>query len=137
MSTRPSRGKATAVKKSASAAPSTSSTSLRAIIKEKNDFLIALESYTPTIPEAVTRFYMQKSGINAMDERTVKLISLASDHFLAKTVHEAKQMSLLKLAPKTKGTKRKAAPEHQVAEDTMELEDLERALLEQGVRRNG
>jgi len=102
--------------------------------KEKNDFLIALESYTPTMPEAVTRYYMQKSGINPMDERMVKLVSLASDHFLAKTVHEAKQMSLLKQAPKTRGTKRKAVPEP-VAEDVMELDDLERALFEQGIRK--
>jgi hypothetical protein len=77
---------------------------------------------------------MQMSGINPMDERMVKLVSLASDHFLAKTVHEAKQMSLLKQAPKTRGTKRKAVPEP-VAEDVMELDDLERALFEQGIRK--
>ena len=118
----------------AAAKGGSSSTQVRALIREKNDFLVALESYTPTIPEAVTRFYMEKSGVSALDERMVKLISLASDHFLAKTVHEAKQMSLLKQAPKTKGTKRKAAQEPAAGpDDLLELEDLERALSEQGV----
>ena len=120
-----------------SVATISSSSSAARSIKEKNEFLIALESYTPTIPEAVSKYYMQKSGINIMDERMVKLISLASDHFLAKTVHEAKQMSLLKQAPKTKGIKRKGAVISNdpviVHEDIIELEDLERALLEQGV----
>jgi len=114
--------------------PSASTKSARSAIKEKNDFLISLESYTPTIPEAVAKYYMQRSGINVMDERMVKLVALASDYFLAKTVHEAKQMSLLKQAPKTKGTKRKEmSAAEPVAEDIIELEDLERALVEQGV----
>jgi transcription initiation factor TFIID subunit 10 len=114
--------------------PSASTKSARASIKEKNDFMISLESYTPTIPEAVAKYYMQRSGINVMDERMVKLVALASDYFLAKTVHEAKQMSLLKQAPKNKGTKRKEmSASEPVAEDIIELEDLERALIEQGV----
>ena len=142
---RPVRGKGVAKQQEAAAAPSSSSgptsgtssssSAFRAEIKQKNDFLVALESYTPTIPEALTRYYVQKSGVNALDERMIKLISLASDHFLAKTVHEAKQMSLLKQAPKAKGTKRKAPSSSDQAgpEDTMELEDLERALTEAGV----
>lgn len=120
---------------SAALSTATSSTATRNAIKEKNDFLISLESYTPTIPEAVTKYYMQKSGVDVLDERMIKLTSLAADHFLAKTIHEAKQMSLLKQAPKIKGSKRKGGSgADKEAEDVIELEDLERALIEQGVQ---
>ena len=39
---------------------------------------------------------MQKGGVEAGDPRMVKLLSLAADHFLAKTIYEARQMSLLR-----------------------------------------
>lgn len=108
-----------------------SSTALLRSFKEKNDFLLGLEAYSPTIPEAVTKYYMQKSGVEVLDERMVKLISLAADHFLATTVREAKQMSQLKHSQKGKAYKRKATDI--VAEDTLDLEDVERSLQEQGV----
>ena len=135
MSGRRAGGRSAAAPSSSQAAPAppapASTKSARTAIKEKNDFLISLESYTPTIPEAVAKYYMQRSGITVMDERMVKLVALASDYFLAKTVHEAKQMSLLKQTAKNKGTKRKGMTE--TSEDIIELEDLERALVEQGV----
>jgi hypothetical protein len=91
-----------------------------------NDFIGALDTYEPTIPDAVAKFYMQKSGVEASDHRMVKLIALATDHFLARTIHEARQLSLLRtqhgIEPtkeiqkpksennkKTKGNKRKIA----------------------------
>jgi len=39
---------------------------------------------------------MQKSGVEAGDPRMTKLLSLAADNFLAKTIYEARQMSLLR-----------------------------------------
>ena len=93
--------------------------------------MIGLEQYGSTIPESVTKYYMQKSGVEVLDERMVKLISLATDHFLATTVREAKQMSLLKHTQRSRGYKRKA--DFATDESTLDLEDLERALQEQGV----
>ena len=59
-------------------------------------FISALDEYEPTIPEQVSRYHMQKSGVEGGDARMVKLLSLAADNFLAKTIYEARQMSLLR-----------------------------------------
>eukprot|EP00596_Hydrurales_sp_CCMP1899_P001475 CAMPEP_0119037772 /NCGR_PEP_ID=MMETSP1177-20130426/6270_1 /TAXON_ID=2985 /ORGANISM="Ochromonas sp, Strain CCMP1899" /LENGTH=120 /DNA_ID=CAMNT_0006999437 /DNA_START=17 /DNA_END=379 /DNA_ORIENTATION=+ len=92
------------------------------------DFYTALDVYTPTIPEAVTKHYMQKSGVMIADERIVKLISLAADKFLSETIHEARQMSLLRKQG-LKQAKRKLAD----TGDTLEIEDLERCLQQQEI----
>ena len=92
------------------------------------DFYTALDVYAPTIPEAVTKYYMQKSGINAVDPRMVKLISLAADKFLSETIHEARQMSLLRKQG-LKQTKRKTND----SGDVLEIEDLERCLKQQEI----
>jgi len=101
------------------------------VLREKNAFLIALDSYAPTVPEAVSRYYMSKSGVDAIDPRMTKLVSLAADFFLSKTVHEAKQMSLLKQSGAAKTNKRKK--DDAGSEDLITVEDLERALDESGV----
>ena len=79
-------------------------------------FISALDEYEPTIPEQVARYYMQKSGVEGGDVRMAKLLSLAADNFLAKTIYEARQMSLLRtqvgLSSKTQskaGQKRKVS----------------------------
>ena len=92
------------------------------------DFYTALDVYTPTIPEAVTKHYMQKSGIMAADPRIVKLVSLAADKFLSETIHEARQMSLLRKQG-LKQAKRKTAD----SGDVLEIEDLERCLGQQKI----
>jgi transcription initiation factor TFIID subunit 10 len=92
------------------------------------DFYTALDAYSPTIPEAVTKYYMQKGGIMAYDPRMVKLISLAADKFLSETIHEARQMSLLRKQG-LKQAKRKVADNGEI----LEIEDLERCLAEQQI----
>lgn len=92
------------------------------------DFYSALDVYTPTIPEAVTKHYMQKTGVTVADPRMVKLISLAADKFLSETIHEARQMSLLRKQG-LKQAKRKVAD----TGDTLDLEDLERCLTQQEI----
>ncbi len=39
---------------------------------------------------------MQKGGVSVHDPRMTKMLSLAADYFLAKTIHEARQLSLLR-----------------------------------------
>jgi transcription initiation factor TFIID subunit 10 len=92
------------------------------------DFYTALDVYTPTIPESVTKHYMRKSGIMTADSRMVKLISLAADKFLSETIHEARQMSLLRKQG-LKQAKRKVVD----TGDLLEIEDLERCLSEQQI----
>lgn len=103
-----------------------------------NNFLTNLDEYSPTVPEAVTEFYMNKGGVEAGDPRMVKLISLAADHFLAKTVYESRQVCLLRQentsSTTKKSQKRKMAEVANKTEDTFQEEDLDRALIAAGVR---
>ncbi len=39
---------------------------------------------------------MQKGGVSVRDPRMTKMLALATDYFLAKTVHEARQLALLR-----------------------------------------
>ena len=103
-----------------------------------NNFLTNLDDYNPTMPEAVTEFYMNKGGVEVGDHRMTKLISLAADHFLAKTVYESRQVCLLRQEnvanTTTKSKKRKMAEVTNKTEDTFQEEDLDRALLLSGIR---
>ena len=58
------------------------------------------------------------------DDRIAKLISLAADKFLADTIYEAKQISLLRQQG-VKNQKRR-----QAMADTLEMEDLEGSLAQ-------
>lgn len=87
-----------------------------------NDFLSALDSYNPTVPEAVTTYCLEKSGMSVKDPRIAKLISLAADKLLSEVVYEAKQVSILRQQA-VKNQKRKAE-----MDDTLEQVDLETSL---------
>lgn len=50
--------------------------------KELNDFLTAVDAYNPTVPEALTQYYLERSGVDVKDDRIVKLVSLAADKLL-------------------------------------------------------
>lgn len=90
--------------------------------EELGDFLSAVDSYEPTIPENLTKYYIERSGLDVKDERITKFISLAADKFLADTIYEAKQISLLRQQG-VKNVKRK-----QTMAETLEIEDLEGSL---------
>ena len=89
------------------------------------DFLSAIDTYNPTMPEAVSKYYLEKSGVNIKDERILKLVSLATDYLLTDIIHEAKQISLLRQQSSKYSNKRKAD-----MIDTLELIDLETVLTQ-------
>lgn len=49
---------------------------------ELEKFTSSLDQFKPIIPESVTKFYMQKSGLQTDDERVVKLLSLSVQKFM-------------------------------------------------------
>lgn len=92
--------------------------------EDLNDFLVAIDAYNPTVPDAVSTYYLEKSGMATKDARIAKLVSLATDKLLSEIIHEAKQVSILRQQA-VKSQKRKAE-----MDETLELTDLETSLAQ-------
>lgn len=61
-----------------------------------NDFISALDYYSPTVPEAVIKYNLQKSGVAVVDPRIIKFVGLATDKFLSDIIREASEISKLR-----------------------------------------
>ena len=95
---------------------------------EMPDFLISLDSYASTVPEAVARYYMETSGITIKDPRLPKLLALAADKFLAETIHQAREIAAMRIQNVKTSSKRKLE-----SLDNLEMEDLESSLAQQRI----
>lgn len=81
-----------------------------------------LESYLPTVPEQLSKYYLECNGLMVKDENVAKLVSLAADKVLADILHGAQQRAALrKQIMKNKDNKE---------DETLELDDVEGSLAE-------
>jgi hypothetical protein len=86
-------------------------------------FLNGLTKYNPTYPASLSRFYLERAGLNVKDERIVKLVSLAADKIIAEIITEAKTIPSLKDVGAKNTRKRYERPP-----DSLDVEDLEASL---------
>eukprot|EP01127_Copromyxa_protea_P013805 TRINITY_DN3743_c0_g1_i1.p1 TRINITY_DN3743_c0_g1~~TRINITY_DN3743_c0_g1_i1.p1 ORF type:complete len:147 (+),score=45.60 TRINITY_DN3743_c0_g1_i1:26-442(+) len=62
----------------------------------EEEFLSALEDYSPSIPEEVTDYYLKRAGFASSDPRMTKLVSLAAQKFIAEIANDAYTHSSLR-----------------------------------------
>ena len=56
---------------------------------EISQFLDVLDSFTPTIPDEVVKYYLTRAGFKSSDERVLRLVSLATQKFIADVATDA------------------------------------------------
>ncbi|CAO1328179.1 unnamed protein product [Diamesa serratosioi] len=99
-----------------------------------SDFLPQLEDYTPTIPDAVTSYYLNSAGLeSSSDPRIVRLISIAAQKFISDIANDALQHCKTKANSQTAPNKNQKDKDGKGSKDrkyTLTVEDLAPALNE-------
>uniref|UniRef100_A0AAR5NY86 Transcription initiation factor TFIID subunit 10 n=2 Tax=Dendroctonus ponderosae TaxID=77166 RepID=A0AAR5NY86_DENPD len=100
-----------------------------------SDFLLQLEDYTPTIPDAVTAHYIRASGFEPKDPRLLRLISIAAQKFISDVANDALQHCKMRTSNSntTHASNSKTAKGVKDKKYCLTMEDLTPALAEFGI----
>ncbi|CAI6004135.1 unnamed protein product, partial [Closterium sp. NIES-64] len=94
------------------------------------DLLRSLENYDPLIPDDLTAYYLQKSGVRNPNIHVTRLVSAAAHKFIGEVASDALQFCKIRQAGSGKEMKAKGPKEKKLVLTT---EDLAAALKEYGV----
>ncbi|CAI5460761.1 unnamed protein product [Closterium sp. Yama58-4] len=94
------------------------------------DLLRSLENYDPLIPDDLTAYYLQKSGVRNPNIHVTRLVSAAAHKFIGEVASDALQFCKIRQAGSSKEMKARAPKEKKLVLTT---EDLAAALKEYGV----
>lgn len=100
-----------------------------------SDFLLQLEDYIPTIPDAVTGYYLRSSGFEPKDPRLLRLISIAAQKFISDIANDALQHCKMRTSNSSTshGNNSKNAKGIKDKKYCLTMEDLTPALAEFGI----
>ena len=56
---------------------------------EIRDLLRNLKTYTPTIPDEITKYLLQTAGCDLTDESSIRLVSLATQRYITEVISNA------------------------------------------------
>ncbi|KAK9879407.1 hypothetical protein WA026_006473 [Henosepilachna vigintioctopunctata] len=97
-----------------------------------SDFLMQLEDYHPTIPDAVTGNILRSSGFEPKDPRLLRLISIAAQKFISDIANDA----LHHCRARTNNSSSSSSKSNKGTKDRrycLTMEDLTPALAELGI----
>lgn len=100
------------------------------VAEEVTELSVTMEGVVTTVPEQLTQYCMEKSGIQCQDETVHKLMSLAAQRFLEGLIRDA-----LKIHKRSIGSKPTQKGKDAATQDKAVLssEDLAAALQEYGM----
>ncbi|KAJ3037108.1 Transcription initiation factor TFIID subunit 10 [Rhizophlyctis rosea] len=103
-----------------------------ALKKERNlaELLLLMDEYQPLIPDAVTDYYLARSGFECDDTRLKRLLALAAQKFIADVANDALHYSKIR-AQQIQAKDRKGA--YKDKRNVLTMDDLSNALAEHGV----
>ncbi|CAK9295417.1 unnamed protein product [Gordionus sp. m RMFG-2023] len=98
-----------------------------------SEFLYKLNDYTPLIPDAVSTYFLQKSGFEIDDIRLIRLISLAAQKFVTDLANDALQHNKMRLSNLTLTGNNKHSSLSPLGKYTLTTDDLASAASEYGI----
>ncbi|XP_014103112.1 transcription initiation factor TFIID subunit 10b isoform X1 [Bactrocera oleae] len=107
----------------------------RAAVQQLSDFMLQLEDYVPTVPDAVTACYLNSAGFESNDPRIVRLISVATQKFISDVANDALQQCKTRCNSQsnTPGTHTPGQKPVKDRKYTLTMDDLAPALADYGI----